>query len=376
MTSFNLSKFLSARAKKEDLSVTDEQLDKSRGGEKKTPTSITEDQLSDGYRGKEGDTITEERLEKVRTGGGESLVEGMLNTSKSKLHKHRNEEASAGDINKVEEQRLANKKRQETEKQEPSSETGKKNRLLDNNTSKSDGLKLAGPEWGFTKEARMVPRTSPEAMFWCRQCGTTYDEKPAMDQSGAMCEKCGGIKIERIPGKYYTKPRDGELSPAHLDPTKPMPKLQSGIGRIVTAQWAFDNGTPEAAGQAVARDIMDIGSDVEAGDAIDDMSDFQPENVLSADDIDADEDVKFEEDVAGRTSAGGTRMEIIEIRCRDIDSYKNEAGQLDNEGETRMISDIMAFMATEHPEMRQDISSKMLNTTKIRDGKVFYLRPL
>ena len=126
-------------AESKDPSITEDQLHK--GKDSKEPTSITQKQLDD-YRGKEEENTTEARLEKVRTGNDGRVTEGLLNESKSKLVKHRNSETHTGDINKLEEQRVANKKRQETEEQKAIAETDKDLRFWEKPAGK-DGLKLA-----------------------------------------------------------------------------------------------------------------------------------------------------------------------------------------------------------------------------------------
>jgi hypothetical protein len=92
-----------AKQSKEDQ-PTESKLESDR---KKAPQSITEVQVEKD-RKENPNTSIESQLEKARTGAADSLTEHRLDTSKSKLVKHRNPEASAGDINKLEEQRLKN----------------------------------------------------------------------------------------------------------------------------------------------------------------------------------------------------------------------------------------------------------------------------
>ena len=142
MISFNLRKHLEKVAAKKgggkDVVHTELQL-----REKKpvldVPEQITEVQLKKD-RVDSGAKLTEERLEKVRTGSAQSLTEGQLDDSKSKLVRHRNTEASAGDIGKLEEQRLASKP-VEKEKYKPASTTEKDGQypLVEG----KDGLKTA-----------------------------------------------------------------------------------------------------------------------------------------------------------------------------------------------------------------------------------------
>lgn len=89
-----------------DPSITEGVLNDENKGNKE-PEQVTEKQLDDRKDGPE--VSTEAQLEKVRTGAAETLTEHRLDNSKSTLVKHRNPKASAGDINKLEEQRLAGK---------------------------------------------------------------------------------------------------------------------------------------------------------------------------------------------------------------------------------------------------------------------------
>lgn len=68
---------------------------------------ITEKQLEGGRVDKKN-TLVEDLLKDSRTGEGEVVIEKALNDSKSKLVKHRDEKTSKGNMNKLEEKRLAN----------------------------------------------------------------------------------------------------------------------------------------------------------------------------------------------------------------------------------------------------------------------------
>ena len=95
------------------------------------PETITEKQFGKKYHTGEPEVTIESQLEKVRTGGADKIIEKNLNDSKSKFgSKHRNAEAYEGDINKLEEKRLSDKK-VEDEKYSASSETPKKVRWWD-----------------------------------------------------------------------------------------------------------------------------------------------------------------------------------------------------------------------------------------------------
>jgi len=142
MITFNLKKYLEhVAAKKSDKGVVHTEL---QLREKKpvmdTPTQVTEVQL-DKDRVNGDAKLMEARLEKVRTGSAESLTEGLLDDSKSKLVQHRNSEASAGNIGKLEEKRLAGET-MEKEKYEAASTTEKDGQYP--LVKGKDGLRTAG----------------------------------------------------------------------------------------------------------------------------------------------------------------------------------------------------------------------------------------
>ena len=408
MSTFNFNKFLSKIAKKGDVEHIDEHLRDERGGDLDAPDTLTENQI-DKDRKETKETTTEEKLEKVRTGSSELLVEGLLNDSKSKLHQHRNEDASAGDINKLEEQRMANKNRQETEKQEPSSETGKKNRLLDNDTSKDDGLKLAGWGWEFGKTARVVPQGSPSAMYYCKDCGAAYDVKPSMTPGGQMCEKCGGVKISEVPGKKEGIPAsDTAISPIPLDPSKPMPKLQSAKGRVVTSRkWEYsdpemkwDDDDPENKRDTFYDTESAVRGVVESEDPFGMLSEDEDTSVsgidrkllrnpafdvkvdkenIPAEDLQEGEEedaVNFDEKAIGTDSSTGTRMMTFEVVCLNTEDYEDEVGLINKAGERKLITDVIAYLVSEHPELQGKITRDMFNTSRIKDGKIAYTVPV
>jgi hypothetical protein len=110
------------------------------------PEEITDKQLNTHHVG-EKDTLMEDLLEKARTGSAEVVLEKNLNESKDQFgSKHRNPSAYEGDINKLEEKRLAEKHREESE-YEVASETPKRQRWWD--VKSEDGLKVA-----FKREAQ------------------------------------------------------------------------------------------------------------------------------------------------------------------------------------------------------------------------------
>ena len=105
------------------------------------PNSIHEEQLGKLRVDKEL-PLAEKYLEKNRTDDVTTTIEGRLNKAKGGFHQHRNSETSKGDLNQLEAQRVADKKRQEAEKVKPASETPKELRFYEEAPGK-DGIRLA-----------------------------------------------------------------------------------------------------------------------------------------------------------------------------------------------------------------------------------------
>lgn len=381
MTTFNFRRYIEAQKKKGDGWKNDgdmhidQKLEKLSPGD--APEKITEKQLDSGYRGEEKEITTEKRLDAVRQGAAEMLTEGLLNASKSTLHKHRDEKTAKGDINKLEEKRLADKKRQETEKVEPASETGKNNRFWETNTSKDDGLKLASWKWDFNKTSQVAPQedsadsvstqpTDAVQKKLCPRCG-----KPTIGKDG-KCPLCDAAKNQPIP----------------LDPGKMMPKIQESVKTVKTAKWDFDDD-PEAGLERSVRDVAESeptdfmsGEDPDLTPSAlrelkDPKFDIEVEDTKDLDFNDKDDSPEpFEESVVGKSSATGTKFEIVEVVCSKMESYENEFGQLDEKGKKKLSTDVLAYIVSRHPEMAKKCSQKMLDVSKINDGKFYYLRAL
>ena len=144
---FNLKTFMAKHAKKNDPSnqVTEGQLG-DRG--KSEPKDLTDAQLDKGRKDTKPVT-TQALLEKARTGEADRLVEARLDSSDSKLVKHRNSSTSAGNIPKLEEQRIKASKTAEGEKYKPASETDKD--LMLPKVDGKDGIKTASVRYAADK---------------------------------------------------------------------------------------------------------------------------------------------------------------------------------------------------------------------------------
>jgi len=143
MSKFNLYK--QQKSEKSDFepnhptAFTEKQLNEKNKGEKEK-NIITEKQL-DENRFPVEETTLEGLLEKTRTGSAYSTTEALLDNTKANFDiKFRDESAYSGDINKLEEKRLANNP-VEDEKYESLSEVPKKLRWWEGKSP--DGLKVA-----------------------------------------------------------------------------------------------------------------------------------------------------------------------------------------------------------------------------------------
>ena len=116
---------------------TDSMLERDHGA---IPEEVTDKQLKPHHVGCE-DVTMEKLLEQTRLGSVESVTEKNLNESKDQFgSKHRNPSAYEGDINKLEEKRIAGNNI-EDEEYEVASETPKRQRWWEVKTK--DGLKIA-----------------------------------------------------------------------------------------------------------------------------------------------------------------------------------------------------------------------------------------
>jgi len=124
---------------------TDRMLSESHGD---IPEEITDKQLDPHHVG-DKDSVMEKLLENNRTGSAEVVIEKNLDEAKDEFgSKHRNAQAYEGDMNKLEEKRLADYNI-EGEEYETASETPKRQRWWE--IKSEDGLKIA-----FEKKAQSM----------------------------------------------------------------------------------------------------------------------------------------------------------------------------------------------------------------------------
>jgi hypothetical protein len=150
-----------------------------------TPEAVTQKQLEKD-RVKEKDVTVEKLLDDKRLGGADKLIEKNLDDAKGGLHQHRNTEAHTGDINKVEEQRLANAT-QEGEKYESASSTPKKKRWWEHLKADSQKRVVTAQElafdegdrwdriddtWSDEEGVKVEPSIVPDEDMFIEQVGT------------------------------------------------------------------------------------------------------------------------------------------------------------------------------------------------------------
>ena len=137
MSKFNLKNYVKING--------DDHIDRRLQEQHEDPqNSITEKQL-DESRVEQKDVIMEKLLENKRTGSAEVIIEKNLNDSKGMFAPLRNSETYNGNINKIEEQRLAGEK-DEKEKYQPASKTPKSDKWWEHLASNSKNIVTAAPK--------------------------------------------------------------------------------------------------------------------------------------------------------------------------------------------------------------------------------------
>lgn len=296
------------------------------------PGTVTQDQLEDQREG-EPEALTEKQLDKARTGSAEALTEGLLDKSGSKLVKHRNPDAHMGNINKLEEQRLARDDRQEKEKYKPANSAPKGARFLEKKPGKGDDdLRLA-------KTAGKWDMWGPEDYegFGAAQ-GLMEDPTEGVDITDLLRDKEQeeAVRGERGPRDINRKKRR-DISKVDLELRKSRPDL-------------FE----EDAGDVPP---IDVKEDIEE------------------DEVPGAPTKAFQEFTVGDkpegASAEAPAHSLAVLESSDPESYVDEAtGKVDVK---RLVSDAVAFLASEHPEMREKISPRMFSLTRAKEGILTYV---
>ena len=252
MSKFNLKKMLLAKtAKKETINLDESISVRLKKQHEEAPNTVTEKQL-EGNRLSEKDVTTEKQLEKVRTGSAEVIIEKNLNDSKGKFAPLRNDKTAKGDINKLEEKRLAGD-RTEKEKYEVASGTQKTLKWW-------DGLKEAAAK----KNVKTAQTDLYEDLQRNREnLSEGYEPEGAEGVGEDIAEKFEGKALEDIPVKDapvgeeeeeegFDVPRRLTMERSKVDPATQM--------LFYTLSYnPFDfRGKPKALNQAALRTVLDV----------------------------------------------------------------------------------------------------------------------
>jgi len=290
------------------------------------PNEITEKQL-DRDRITEKDVTIEKLLEKNRTGEADILPEGRLNSEKSKLSKYRNSSAFEGDINKIEEWRLANDP-VEDEKYSNSSSTPKKLRWWEENKS-PDGLKL-------TSNKKQIKTSEYTPNYW--------DEDVVDENNDEDFEDFEDFE------------EGDELS---FD-------VDKGLGRIKDV-WNEEGVEEDISRPVLSEDDFTI---------VEDTSIPKPENIEDLEDLEEVEDAGtfdivenelsdeeelpvFEEIAFNQGEVGGTNLTSGSVKIN---------GTIDEDKIARDVSDFLNDM---HPDL--NITEDSIDLSKVSEGIVSFL---
>lgn len=203
-SSFNFREFMMKKSSKKSDVITEKQLDQDNDG----PNKLTNSQLEEKrVKKSEYEPLTEQLLEKSRTGEQNKLVEGLLDSRKSLIMTHRNAKTAQGDINKLDEQRKFVKK---DETYKPASETDKKMMLPE--IEGDDGLRTANSK-GVTKTASVPSENefgfglNEDAMKILKQYGIGQNQLYRFDSpQGGFTEIYDAIQKAKKGDNSFLKP--------------------------------------------------------------------------------------------------------------------------------------------------------------------------
>ena len=337
------------------------------------PNDITEKQL-DKDRVEEKQVTIEKLLDESRTGGADMLTEGRLNSEKSKISKYRNPEAYKGNINKVEERRLAS---DPVEKEKYSStEIPKKLRWWEEKSP--DGLKIASnkalktaqlsdleeydddddffaedevEELSFDKSWEVLPEVFEDEEVPVKKGNPLLTEDfPVVEDENTMIDE--GMKIEEQ--KVLTGPLPGIRMRLSYDP-----ETFDGDKESIrdAALEAVIDARPQLAGLISTDDFYDINEEGDKGSitlkAIGD-------EFAAVDETVPEESPLFTEVSYSEDEAGGTPIVSGTIKIGD---------QADKEN---IIRDVIDFINDKHP--RLNITEEALDLSKVDSGIVSFMK--
>lgn len=349
------------------------------------PNQITDKQLEKDKHVDNSPTVTtEKQLKDVRDDGDAITIEGRLNKAKPRFDiKHRNEDAYTGDINKLEEKRVASDK-SEDEKYELASDTPKALRWWETKTN--DGLKLA------TVNAAMRKLSQTDEDFKEEEPDDILAPKTRKPQDSQRFNELGKMWGAMEDGVDDTDPGNEFVASPGRGDDFPVEDKDLGMGvsqDLYIAEKKDPIGVPgmpyaayysvgyDPAGwededelrQAVINKIIDVRPDLEGkifpdsefltpGKAIGTVSyynlrligdEYDPKNAPKAELTNVPASAEFGEgDFAeidyGKTNVGGTPMIMGKVKINNSDAYDPD----------EIKSVIAEFVSREHPEIKID----------------------
>lgn len=349
------------------------------------PEEITEKQL-DRDRVPEKEVTIEKLLEKNRDGGADELTEGRLNTETSKLAEYRNPSAFEGDMNKVEEWRLANDP-VEDEKYTDASSTPKDLRWWEQNSKSPDGLKVANKK-------KHVIKIAQGSNYWDDEDIEDYEENDYEeieelsfddDDFGRIPDVEEGVYVEKEVDEEPVDIEDGfeiidkskddiSVGGMQVEKQKELSGPINGYYMLLSYDPLKFNGDEEAIKDAALSKAIDVKPELSGLINADDFSDIKEEGeggtiVLRAigdefaaiDEVSVgDEDVissAFEEVSYDEGDAGGTSVVSGSIK-------------VSTEGDV-VVKDIVDFINSKHPDL--NITEDALDLSKLDSGIVSYV---
>ncbi|MFA5313097.1 MAG: hypothetical protein WC375_07280 [Methanomassiliicoccales archaeon] len=334
----------------------------------KESNQISEGQLKS-YRGVEKDSITEKQLDKARAGASEVLTEKQLDNAKNK---HRNAKASEGNINKLEEKRLANSpiEKEKRGKSQLASETAKEFRWWENVKS-PDGLKIAKTIVAQTMQDVQTMQQEQEPSnrkpFGSSEIET--EDFPIVDmqndESGDSSTKTmipAGMYILKetylngvLPGIYFLLGYNPEEFEGNIDQIKEaaLQKVLASVPALGGLISADDFGMPDESGVDGKIAMRVVGDEFSAI--------VQSNGQLKGDageDTDAFEEVDYVEKNVGGTEMAKGLVKVVGIT-------------IDETNEDQVIKDTIAFIQEKHPGLYVDINA--LDLSKMDSNLIGYM---
>ena len=352
------------------------------------PDKITERQLDDN-RFEAKDFIMEKQLEKARTGSADMIIERNLTESKGKFGDLRNSKTSEGDINKLEEKRLAGD-RAELEKYEAAAQTPKAlkwwEHLRPSGNAKSAGLSnsLKKTAFGMLHKETVDPviEKVPEEHVIDFDAvknlegdeigtGLPPDSDPANE---FMAGK------ENPEGPSLEEEQDVPVAAMKLITQKEMPELDSMYFVLGFSPSDFEGKNDTQLKEVALNKILSLKPGLRGKISIDDFAEPEVENKEGKIALrlvgqeyfssEAQESEFFRNLKLEHTDEGGTPVTLGMVELSDTGVfYAMDEGDREN-----FASELEEYIISQHPEMAEKFKTEgirdYLNFSDAKNGKI------